>query len=126
MKAFVLDASLTMEWFGGTPSAGALTKRSLFDDRVAVIPHLWRFKVMNVLTTWRRRGDITGAQGSHILHNVMQWPFTVIDEGSPDRPCHPSRDLGLRRLIPAGGHSDEPTPCESGSATSESGEERGD
>ena len=21
MKAFVLDASLTMEWFGGTPSA---------------------------------------------------------------------------------------------------------
>jgi len=25
MKAFVLDASLTMEWFGGTPSAGALT-----------------------------------------------------------------------------------------------------
>jgi predicted nucleic acid-binding protein len=97
MKAFVLDASLTMEWFGGTPSAGALKKRSLFDDRVAVVPHLWRFEVMNVLTTWRRRGDITGAQGSHILHNVMQLPFAVIDEGSPEAVV----DLATRHEISA-------------------------
>jgi predicted nucleic acid-binding protein len=84
MKAFVLDASLAMEWFSSGASAEALGKRSLLDDRVAVVPHLWRFEVMNVVTAWRRRGDITGAQGSHILHHVMQLPFAVIDEGSPE------------------------------------------
>jgi len=84
MKAVVLDVSLTMEWFSGSASRVALGKRSLLDDRVAVVPQLWRYEVMNVLATWRRRGDISGAKGTRILNNVLKLPFAVVDEGSPE------------------------------------------
>ena len=48
MNAFVLDASLALQGFTTTASSQVLAKRSLFDDRVAIVPHLWRFEVMNV------------------------------------------------------------------------------
>lgn len=84
MKAVVLDVSLTMEWFSASASRVALEKRALLDDRVAVVPQLWRYEVMNVIATWRRRGDISGAQGTRILNNVFKLPFAVVDEGSPE------------------------------------------
>ena len=61
MKTFVLDASLALEWFAEGASTEVLAKRSLLDDHVAVVPTLWRFEVMNAVTTWRRRGDISHA-----------------------------------------------------------------
>lgn len=84
MKAFVLDASLALEWFTADASRTALAKRALFDDRVAVVPHLWRFEVMNVLTTWQKNKAVSRAQAAHILSDVMRLPFAVVEEGSPE------------------------------------------
>lgn len=74
MKTFVLDASLALEWFAVGASTEVLAKRSLLDDHVAVVPTLWRFEVMNAVTTWRRRGDISHADCAVLLHDIMQIP----------------------------------------------------
>jgi len=84
VKAFVLDPSLALEWFTTSASRTVLAKRSLFDDRVAVVPHLWRFEVMNTVTTWQRSTTVSRAEEAHILSDVMRLPFAVVDEGRPD------------------------------------------
>jgi len=84
MKTFVLDASLALEWFAVGASTEVLAKRSLLDDHVAVVPTLWRFEVMNAVTTWRRRGDISHADCAVLLHDIMQIPFGTVDEGDPE------------------------------------------
>jgi len=84
MKTFVLDASLALEWFAVGASTEVLAKRSLLDDHVAVVPTLWRFEVMNAVTTWRRRGDISHADCAVLLHDIMQIPFWTVDEGDPE------------------------------------------
>ena len=84
MNSFVLDASLALEWFTVGARPETLAKRSLLDDRVAIVPHLWRFEVVNVLTTWQRRGDVTPADCSIILQDIMQLPFATADEGDPE------------------------------------------
>jgi len=84
VKAFVLDASLALEWFTTSASRTVLAKRSLFDDRVAVVPHLWRFEVMNVVTTWQRSKTVSRAEAANILSDVMRLPFAVVDEGSSE------------------------------------------
>ncbi len=84
MKTFVLDASLALEWFAESASTEVLAKRSLLEDHVAVVPTLWRFEVMNAVTTWRRRGDISHADCAVLLHDIMQIPFGTVDEGDPE------------------------------------------
>ena len=84
MKTFVLDASLALGWFAVSASTEVLAKRSLLDDHVAVVPTLWRFEVMNAVTTWRRRGDISHADCAVLLHDIMQIPFGTVDEGDPE------------------------------------------
>ncbi len=84
MKTFVLDASLALEWFAVGASTEVLAKRSLLDDHVAVVPTLWRFEIMNAVTTWRRRGDISHADCAVLLHDIMQIPFGTVDEGDPE------------------------------------------
>jgi len=84
VRGFILDAGLAVEWFTTTASAEALAKRALFDERVAVVPHLWRFEVMNVLTTWQGRQDATPAEAARILQDVLRLPFAVVDEGAPE------------------------------------------
>jgi len=84
VKGLILDASMAMEWFTESPSPGALERRSLLDHHVALVPHLWRFEVMNVVNTWRRRGFLSEAEGSLILREVMTIPLAVVDEGDPE------------------------------------------
>lgn len=83
MNAFVLDASLALEWFAADASKNAVNKRSLLNDRVAVVPHLWRYEVMNAVTTWQRRGDISSAESAWILREALMLPFAIVDEGEP-------------------------------------------
>lgn len=84
MKAFVLDASLAMEWFSRDPSASAMAKTSLFDDRVAVVPALWRYEVMSVITRWQRQGEITAAEAALLLSDALTLPFAVVEEGGAE------------------------------------------
>lgn len=84
MKGFILDTSMAMEWFADAPAPGALERRSLLDDHVALVPHLWRFEVMNVVNIWRRRQIVSEAEGAWILREAMQVPFAIVDEGDPE------------------------------------------
>ena len=84
MKGFVLDASLALEWFSAEASGAALEKRSLLDNRVAVVPALWRYEVMSAITRWQRQSKVTAAEAALLLSNALQLPFAVVEEGSPD------------------------------------------
>jgi predicted nucleic acid-binding protein len=84
VKSFILDASLALEWFSTDAAPEVLARRSLLDDHVALVPSLWRFEVMNVVTTWRRRGDISSATCAMILNDIMRVPFGTVDEGNPE------------------------------------------
>ena len=84
MKSFILDASLALEWFSTDAAPEVLARRSLLDDHVALVPSLWRFEVMNVVTTWRRRGNISSATCAMILNDIMRVPFGTVDEGDPE------------------------------------------
>lgn len=84
MKSFILDASIALEWFSADAIPEALARRSLLDDHVALVPALWRFEVINAVTSWLRRGDISPATSAMILNDIMQIPFGVLDEGDPE------------------------------------------
>jgi predicted nucleic acid-binding protein len=84
VKSFILDASIALEWFSKDASPEALARRGLLEDHVALVPALWRFEVMNVITTWLRRGDISSATSAMILNDIMQVPFRTLDEGNPE------------------------------------------
>jgi predicted nucleic acid-binding protein len=84
VKSFILDASLALEWFSTDAAPEVLARRSLLDDHVALVPSLWRFEVMNVVTTWRRRGNISSATCAMILNDIMRVPFGTVDEGDPE------------------------------------------
>ncbi len=84
MKGFILDASLALEWFSEGASREALAKRSLLDDHVALVPHLWRFEVTNVIASWRKHGKISAADSTWTLHEILQIPSAIVDEGSAD------------------------------------------
>jgi predicted nucleic acid-binding protein len=84
VKGLVLDASLALEWFTAGASKQVLAKRSLLGDHVALVPHLWRYEVMNVVSGWLRRKEVSEADAASILSDLMQLPFAVVDEGSPE------------------------------------------
>ena len=84
MKGLVLDASLALEWFTAGASKQVLAKRSLLGDHVALVPHLWRYEVMNVVSGWLRRKEVSEADAASILADLMQLPFAVVDEGSSE------------------------------------------
>lgn len=84
MKSFILDASLALEWFSTDAAPDALARRSLLDDHVALVPALWRFEIMNAITTWLRRGDLTAASSAMLVNDIMRLPFGTVDEGDPE------------------------------------------
>jgi predicted nucleic acid-binding protein len=84
VKSFILDASIALEWFSKDATPEALARRGLLDDHVALVPAQWRFEVMNAITTWLKRGDISTATSAMILNDIMQVPFGTLDEGSPE------------------------------------------
>jgi len=84
VKGFILDASLALEWFNSGASREVLAKRSLLEDHVALVPHTWRFEVMNVIATWRKRGEITDADSTWVLNEILHTPSAIVDEGSAD------------------------------------------
>lgn len=84
MKGIILDASLALEWFSPQASAEVLVKRQLMEDHVALVPHLWRYEVMNVIATWRKRGDISEADSIWLLKEIFELPFAIVEEGSAE------------------------------------------
>lgn len=85
MKAVVIDASMTIEWFfpdrSSARSEAALEKRAILDTRVAVVPHIWRFEIMNYFAGKLRRREISESDATWILAEMMRVPFAIADEG---------------------------------------------
>lgn len=85
MKAVVLDASMALEWFFPDPSsplsASALEKRAILETRVAIVPHVWRFEIMNFFAGKLRRRGISEADVTWTMAEMMRIPFAIVDEG---------------------------------------------
>ncbi len=84
MKAVVLDASMAIEWFfpGSSSLAATLDKRTILDTRVAIVPHIWRFEIMNYFAGKLRRHEISEADATWNLAEMLRVPFAIVDEGS--------------------------------------------
>lgn len=84
---YILDSSMAIEWI--IPSAdpdeadaSAAAFERLSEGR-ALVPHLWRFEVMNVITRMYRRGDITKAELPRLLTDAFSLVDGFTDEGWP-------------------------------------------
>lgn len=64
MKAFVLDASITLGWMLDRPAPprASLARRLITAGDVPVVPILWRHEVSNAVVMSERRGRLTAGQ----------------------------------------------------------------
>jgi predicted nucleic acid-binding protein len=85
VKAFILDASMALAWFFPHPEdeAATLDKRSLFDERVALVPSIWRAEIVNFIARQHNEGAISAAQAAETLHQIEQLPMGIVDDPAP-------------------------------------------
>ncbi len=87
MNALVLDASMALEWFFPSPdvreSSDALAKRELANDAPLVVPHIWRFEILNFLSRQRRLGKLSEGESVAIATDLLGLPLAIVDEGDP-------------------------------------------
>lgn len=87
MNALVLDASMALEWFFPSPdvreSSDALAKRELANDAPLVVPHIWRFEILNFLSRQRRLGKLSEGESVAIATDLLALPLAIVDEGDP-------------------------------------------
>jgi predicted nucleic acid-binding protein len=85
VRAFILDASMAVAWF--LPSAPhdttALEKRALLDERVALVPTIWRAEIVNFVSREQVSGSISQAEAVEELHQMVLLSFGVVDDPSP-------------------------------------------
>jgi len=64
LRAFVLDASITLGWMldRPVPARAARARGLIVAGAVAVVPILWRHEVSNAIVISERRGRVTAAQ----------------------------------------------------------------
>lgn len=87
MNALVLDASTALEWFFPSPdvreSSDALAKRELANDAPLVVPHIWRFEILNFLSRQRRLGKLSEGESVAIATDLLALPLAIVGEGDP-------------------------------------------
>jgi predicted nucleic acid-binding protein len=64
LRAFVLDASITLGWMldRPVPARASLARRLIIAGEVPVVPILWRHEVSNAVVMSERRGRLTAGQ----------------------------------------------------------------
>ena len=64
MRAFVLDASITLGWMldRPIPARASLARKLITAGEVPVVPILWRHEISNAVVMSERRGRLTPAQ----------------------------------------------------------------
>ena len=60
-----------------------MRKRSLCDERVALVPTIWRPEIVNFVARQQMKGRITAAQAAEMLHQIIQLPMGVVDDPTP-------------------------------------------
>ena len=64
MRAFVLDASITVGWMidRPVPARASLARRLVISGEIPVVPALWNHEVSNAVVMAARRGRLTAEQ----------------------------------------------------------------
>lgn len=80
---FVLDASMAFVWLRPADDRpqDRLDLREILNQRSAVVSHLWRFEMLNILATFQRVGELTSAEVAIIANEAMQLTPYIADEG---------------------------------------------
>ena len=94
MRAFVLDNSVTMRWCfenGDNPYADGVLQRLGAGDQ-AIVPILWLYEVVSVLTKAQRVGVIAPDKADAFV-DALQSLGIVIDDHGQDRVLSEVRDL---------------------------------
>ena len=83
MAEFVLDASVSLAWFVGSPvpDLASRMRRSLEDGSSATVPPLWRLEIANGFAVSERRGALT-ASFDRCLDDIEGLMASVIVESA--------------------------------------------
>lgn len=96
MNAFVLDASVCLTWFLTKPDSGpAWAKIGILDERVPVVPAIWRLEVANVIATQVRSRGIPVETARGLLAEILALPVAIIDEAPTPTIMQVAIDRGL-------------------------------
>ncbi|MCX6592150.1 MAG: type II toxin-antitoxin system VapC family toxin [Acidobacteria bacterium] len=97
MSAFVLDASVAMRWAfrqpAPHPAAEQVLDRLMASDR-AVVPILWLYEVMSVVTKTQRMGSISAAAADEFLNDLSLLEISI-DELSQTAVFQGARRLAI-------------------------------
>jgi predicted nucleic acid-binding protein len=96
VNGFVLDASVCLSWFLTKPDSGpAWAKIDLLDERVPVVPAIWRLEVSNVIATHVRTRGLSVDSARTMLAEILSIPVAVIDESPTPTIMRLAIDRGL-------------------------------
>lgn len=95
MKAFVLDASMAIEWFITAGEDDAPVNPAIMDDHAVVVPYLWRSEILNWLASSVRSGRITEMEAVHTAAEILSWPTMTGDDHDPSAILRLCREHSL-------------------------------
>lgn len=96
MNAFVLDASVCLTWFLTKPDSGpAWAKIGILDERVPVVPAIWRLEVANVIAMQVRSRGVPVETARALLAEILALPVAIIDEAPTPTIMQVAIDRGL-------------------------------
>lgn len=82
---FVLDASMAFTWLRPHPDIPRerIDLREGLAHRTAVVSHLWRFEMLNVLAMSQRIGSMSAADAAVLALEASRIGAFIADEGDP-------------------------------------------
>jgi predicted nucleic acid-binding protein len=79
LRAFVLDASITLGWMldRPVPARAALARKLITAGAVPVVPMLWRHEVSNAVVMSERRGRLDAGQIKSLTADLEEFSAAV-------------------------------------------------
>ena len=79
MRAFVLDASITIGWMleRPVPARASMARKLIIAGEVPVVPVLWRHEVSTAVVISERRGRLTAAQVKTLTADLEEFSDRV-------------------------------------------------
>jgi len=79
LRAFVLDASITLGWMldRPIPARSALARKLILGGDLPIVPLLWRHEVANAVVISQRRGRLTGAQAKTLMGDLEEFSGNI-------------------------------------------------
>lgn len=85
MKAFVLDASITLGWLldRPVPARAVATRRLILSGALPVVPVLWRLEVSNAIIVAERRKRLTPGQAQTLAIDLDEFSHAMETDSMP-------------------------------------------